>query len=72
MCAYLYPPQRDRTCVKKKAKPFKITKADFEAAIERGKVMEATVPHARSASFDRDSQKIIVELTNNTVPGTQY
>ncbi len=52
--------------MKKKARTFKITNADFEAAIKRGHIMEATMPHAVSASYDQESKRIIVDLTNGS------
>ena len=41
-----------------------LTNDDFDAANERGRIHFETVPHARSAHFDRASGRVSVELYN--------
>jgi len=43
-----------------------ITDEKIEAANERGRVFRETHPHARSARYDRTSDRIVVELLNGT------
>lgn len=54
--------------VKKVKKPI-LTKADYEAAIERGRIFRETVPHAVAARYDPVSGRIIVDLTNGSTFG---
>ena len=51
--------------VKKVKKPI-LTKADYEAAIERGRIFRETVPHAVAARYDAVSGRIVVDLTNGS------
>lgn len=37
---------------------------EFEAALERGRIARQCEPRATSARYDRESGRIIVELTN--------
>ena len=51
-----------------------LTDDEFAAAGERGLVVAETEPHARAASFDRATGRLIVELTNGatySVPARQ-
>jgi hypothetical protein len=41
-----------------------ITDAEIDAALERGRQIAATEPHAASARFDRELRRIVIELTN--------
>ena len=41
-----------------------LTDAQIDAANEAGRVLRASVPHAASARYDRDADRIIVDLTN--------
>jgi hypothetical protein len=41
-----------------------LTKAEYEAAIARGKAFRASVPHAVAAHYDREANRIVVDLTN--------
>jgi Protein of unknown function (DUF2442) len=41
-----------------------ITKAEFDAANERGRILRETVPHAVAARYDVETGHIIVDLTN--------
>lgn len=43
----------------------KLTDSEFEAAIEQGTYVYETVPHASSVRFDRKSERLIIDLTNN-------
>jgi hypothetical protein len=43
-----------------------LTQDEYDAAIERGRVADATEPRAKSAHFDRKSRRMIVELTNGS------
>lgn len=43
-----------------------LTDAEYEAAVERGRIAEATEPRARSARYDRKSGKIVIELKNGS------
>ncbi len=41
-----------------------LTEADIDAAIERGRVALATEPRAMAARYDRQLDRVIVDLTN--------
>ena len=41
-----------------------LTDEEFEAANELGRVIAETEPHAREASFDRATGRLVIELTN--------
>jgi hypothetical protein len=41
--------------------------AEFDAALERGRVARATEPRAASARYDRSAGRVVVELTNGCV-----
>lgn len=43
-----------------------LTKEEYDAAVERGRIADATEPRAKSARFDRKSRRMIVELTNGS------
>jgi hypothetical protein len=43
-----------------------LTQENYEAAVERGRIAEATEPRAKSASYDAKSGRIIVELKNGS------
>jgi Protein of unknown function (DUF2442) len=51
---------------RKKAKTPILTKADFDAAVERGRIFRETVPHAVAARYDAASGRVIVDLTNGS------
>ena len=44
-----------------------LTDEQFAAANERGRMIAETEPHARSASYDRTSGLLIIELTSGAV-----
>ncbi len=44
-----------------------LTDAQIDAAAERGRIASLTEPRAASARYDRDSGRVIVELTNGCV-----
>ncbi len=44
-----------------------LTDADIEAAIEEGRIVFETEPHARAARYDGASGLLIIELTNGAV-----
>lgn len=41
-----------------------LTDAEFEAALERGRIARQTEPRAQAARYDRKSGRVMVELTN--------
>lgn len=41
------------------------TEAEFDAASERGRIARLTEPRAASAHYDRDTRRVVVELTNS-------
>jgi len=41
-----------------------LTNAQLDAALERGKIAQATEPRAAAARYDRQLDRVIVELTN--------
>jgi hypothetical protein len=43
-----------------------LTDAEIDAALERGRIAEATEPRAKSARYDRKSGRIVVELKNGS------
>lgn len=43
-----------------------LTDADYEAAVERGRIAEATEPRAKSAHYDRKSGRVVIELKNGS------
>lgn len=43
-----------------------LTHEEYEAAVERGRIAEATEPRAKSARYDHKSGRMIVELTNGS------
>ncbi|MEO6015003.1 MAG: DUF2442 domain-containing protein [Devosia sp.] len=43
-----------------------VTQEEYEAAVERGRVAAATEPRAKSARYDRTSERIIVDLKNGS------
>lgn len=44
-----------------------LTKAEYDAAIERGRIVRETKPHAVSAHYDAKAGLIVVELTNSAI-----
>jgi hypothetical protein len=42
----------------------KLTNADIDAAIERGRIVRASEPRAASARYDADSGRVTVEMEN--------
>ncbi len=42
-----------------------LTREEYAAAVERGRIAEETEPRAISARYDRKSGRIVVELKNN-------
>ncbi len=49
-----------------------LTDAQIDAAAERGRIASLTEPRAASARYDRDSGRVIVELTNGCVCGPAH
>jgi hypothetical protein len=47
----------------------KLTNAEIDAAIERGRIVRASEPRAASARYDADSGRVTVELENGCVFG---
>jgi hypothetical protein len=43
-----------------------LTQEEYEAAVERGRIAEATEPRAKSARFDRKTRRVVVELKNGS------
>jgi hypothetical protein len=43
-----------------------LSKAEYDAAIERGRIAELTEPRAKSARYDRKSGRIIIDLKNGS------
>lgn len=43
-----------------------LTDKEYEAAVERGRIADATEPRAKSAKYDRKSRRIMVDLTNGS------
>jgi len=43
-----------------------LTDAEYEAAVERGRIAEAAEPRARSAYYDRATGRIVIELKNGS------
>ena len=43
---------------------YEISDAEFVAANERGRIEQETKPHAISAHYDRQAERIVIELTN--------
>lgn len=41
-----------------------LTHAEYERALERGRITALTEPHAKSARYDRRTGRIVLELTN--------
>lgn len=41
-----------------------LTDAEIEAASERGRLFRAAHPHARAAHYDRNADRVVVELVN--------
>lgn len=41
-----------------------LTQEEYDAAVERGIISEATEPHAKSAHYDLKTGRIVIELTN--------
>jgi len=41
-----------------------LTDEEFAAECERGRIVAETEPHARSASFDRATGNLVIDLTN--------
>ena len=41
-----------------------ITDAEYTAAAERGRAIALTEPHAASARYDREADRVVVDLTN--------
>lgn len=41
-----------------------LTNAEYEAAVERGRIAQQTEPRAASARYDKRNERVIVELTN--------
>ena len=41
-----------------------LTKAQYDAAVERGRIAAETQPRAASARYDRKLDRIVIELTN--------
>ena len=44
-----------------------LTDAQIDAAAERGRIARLTEPRAANARYDRDADRVIVELTNGCV-----
>jgi Protein of unknown function (DUF2442) len=44
-----------------------LTKAEYDAAVERGRIARETVPHAAAAHYDAQLGHIVVELTNGAI-----
>lgn len=44
-----------------------LTKAEYDAAIERGRIVRETKPHAACAHYDPKTGHIVVELTNSAI-----
>jgi hypothetical protein len=44
-----------------------LSDAEFDAALERGRVARVTEPRAASAYYDRSADRVVVELTNGCV-----
>ncbi|WP_113486542.1 DUF2442 domain-containing protein [Rhizobium cremeum] len=44
-----------------------LTDKEIDDALERGRALRATSPRARSARYDRESGRIVVDLTNDCV-----
>jgi hypothetical protein len=42
------------------------TQEEYNAAVERGRVAEATEPRAKAAKYDRRRRRIVVDLTNGS------
>jgi hypothetical protein len=43
-----------------------LTQEEYDAAVERGRIAEATEPRAKTAKFDRKTRRIVVELKNGS------
>ena len=43
-----------------------LTDEDYEAALERGRVAEATEPRAKSAHYDAKSGRVVIDLKNGS------
>lgn len=44
-----------------------LSDAEIDAANARGRIVSETEPHARAASYDRATGRLIIELTNGAV-----
>ncbi len=44
-----------------------ITDTQIEAAIERGRIARLSEPRAKAARYDRESQHVVIELTNGCI-----
>ncbi len=42
----------------------KLTSAEIEAALERGRIEQQTEPRAKTARYDKQNNRMIVDLTN--------
>ncbi|MBN9305945.1 MAG: DUF2442 domain-containing protein [Devosia sp.] len=43
-----------------------LSKAEYDAAIERGRIAELTEPRAKSAHYDRKSGRVVIDLKNGS------
>lgn len=44
-----------------------VTDAEIDAAIARGRILYETEPHARAARYERETGRLVIELTNGGV-----